>query len=57
MVLRSDGTVRGWGWNAFGQLGTGNTTDSIVPVLAGGGRIYEDVSAGYLTSVGLGDGG
>ncbi len=25
------GTVRCWGWNAFGQLGTGDTTDQLTP--------------------------
>lgn len=32
MVLCSDGTVVTWGYNGFGQLGTGNTTDSFAPV-------------------------
>jgi alpha-tubulin suppressor-like RCC1 family protein len=32
LALKSDGTVWAWGWNNFGQLGIGNTTDSNVPV-------------------------
>jgi hypothetical protein len=32
MALCSDGTVITWGFNGHGQLGTGNTTDSPVPV-------------------------
>lgn len=32
LALRNDGTVWAWGANADGQLGTGNTTASLVPV-------------------------
>ena len=31
--LRTDGAILCWGYNAFGQLGNGNTTSSNVPVL------------------------
>jgi len=31
-VLREDGTVWGWGRNRYGQLGTGTTVDSLLPV-------------------------
>jgi alpha-tubulin suppressor-like RCC1 family protein len=33
MALLKDGTVRAWGWNAYGQLGNGTTTKSKVPVV------------------------
>jgi alpha-tubulin suppressor-like RCC1 family protein/phosphodiesterase/alkaline phosphatase D-like protein len=33
----SDGKIALWGMNAYGQLGTGDTTSSMVPVLAGAG--------------------
>jgi alpha-tubulin suppressor-like RCC1 family protein len=47
-VLKSDGTVWAWGWNASGELGNGTFTDSHVPVqvtgltsvVALGGRGY-----------------
>ncbi|KAB0671412.1 hypothetical protein F6V30_02190 [Oryzomonas sagensis] len=39
MVLKSDGTVFAWGWNLYGQLGDGTTTDrhspTVVPGLTG----------------------
>ena len=35
-ALRSDGTLAGWGYNEFGQLGNGSTADSAVPVTVPG---------------------
>ena len=32
LALKNDGTVWAWGSNSSGQLGTGNTTNSKVPV-------------------------
>ncbi|MBL8954393.1 MAG: hypothetical protein JNK82_26685 [Myxococcaceae bacterium] len=57
-ALKADGTLRCWGYNGYGALGTGNTTNTVyasaTPVLAG--RAVA-VSAGwYHTAVLLDDG-
>ena len=31
LILLEDGSVRAFGWNALGQLGTGDTADRWVP--------------------------
>jgi len=35
LAVMSDGTVRAWGWNAFGQLGDGTKTTRTTPVPVG----------------------
>lgn len=58
LALCSDGTIASWGTNGNGQLGTGNTTASTVPVqvVATGvlnGKTVVGVAAGYLHSLAL----
>ena len=47
LALLSDGTVRAWGYNGYGQLGDGtnNTRTSRVPVVGPGGGVLDNVVA------------
>jgi len=38
-ALISDGKVTCWGWGNYGQLGTGNNNDSLIPVAVTGGAL------------------
>jgi hypothetical protein len=60
-ALISDGTVTCWGWNSSGQLGTGDDTNSNVPVAVTGGALVNktvtDITAGaYHTCALISDG-
>jgi alpha-tubulin suppressor-like RCC1 family protein len=45
-AVLADGSLRAWGWNGFGQLGDGTTTDRFVPVVVSGESAVETVAAG-----------
>ncbi|MEX2443963.1 MAG: chitobiase/beta-hexosaminidase C-terminal domain-containing protein, partial [Alkalispirochaeta sp.] len=47
LALRSDGTLWAWGWNNYGQLGTGNNTDRTIPTQVGTDTDWMDVATGY----------
>ena len=42
-----------WGYNRFGQLGDGTTTDRLKPRAVAGGRTFRQVSAGRLRTCGV----
>ena len=44
LALCSDGTLIAWGANSSGQLGTGNTTQSSVPIAVQTSGIFGDIS-------------
>ncbi len=45
VAVKTDGTLWAWGWNVYGQLGNGTTTDEHSPVQIGSG--FASVAAGY----------
>nr|WP_081689782.1 hypothetical protein [Leifsonia xyli] len=53
LALASDGTAWAWGYNGYGQLRNGTTTDSITPVRVQrlGGRTITAIAAGAYYSL------
>ena len=56
-AIKTDGTLWTWGSNAFGELGTGNTTSRSTPGPVVGGSIYnwKQVSCGYQFTLAIGE--
>ena len=52
-VLKSDGTVWGWGWNQDGNLVNGNTTNQATPVQINGLSNVTTISAGDSSCMAL----
>jgi hypothetical protein len=47
LAIATDGSLYAWGWNYYGQLGDGTTTDRSAPVeISVPGKTFEAVSAG-----------
>jgi hypothetical protein len=59
LALGSDGTVYAWGYNAYGQLGNGTTTDSHIPIAVSlpAGVSANAIAAGGFFSMALGSDG
>ncbi len=62
VVACSDGSIAAWGFNTFGQLGNGTTTDSLVPAAASqpgllAGRKIDSLHAGLNFNLALLDNG
>lgn len=53
LALALDGTVWAWGRNDYGQLGTGDKTDSATPVQVSGLTGVTAIAAGYSHSLAL----
>jgi len=50
-ALKPDGSVSGWGYNDFGQLGDGTNTDKNIPVEMTGIEDVKAVACGWLHTV------
>ena len=53
LAIKDDGTLWSWGWNLWGQLGTGDTSDRNVPVQVGVASNWSMVAAGNGFSLAL----
>ena len=56
MVMKSDGTVWGWGSNSCGVLGNGNSTSQLRPVRFTSGGLSDVVAVHVMTDVSYGYG-
>ncbi|MDQ3980108.1 MAG: hypothetical protein M3314_11225, partial [Actinomycetota bacterium] len=51
LAVSTEGAVLAWGWNGYGQLGDGTTTERHLPVVVRGLSAVRTVSAGWLHSL------
>ena len=53
IALRSNGTLWAWGWNGYGQVGDGTTTDRHSPVQIGSDTNWVAIAAGDWHTIAL----
>ncbi|MDP2157899.1 MAG: hypothetical protein Q8K68_09355, partial [Nitrospirota bacterium] len=53
VAVQSGGILWAWGWNSYGQLGDGTTTDRNAPVQIGSDNKWTAVAAGYYHTIAL----
>ena len=53
VVVKSDGTLWGWGRNNYGQLGIGNTTNTAAKTQVGTDSNWQDIYAGQYHTIGI----
>ncbi|MZG88400.1 RCC1 repeat-containing protein, partial [Staphylococcus aureus] len=53
IALKSDGTVWAWGYNGYGQLGDGSTTNRSTPVQVSGLTDVIAIAGGYYHTIAL----
>lgn len=51
--LTAAGAAYCWGWNLYGQLGDGTTTDATGPVAVSGGHVFASLAGGTLHTCGI----
>ena len=53
LAIQSNGTLWAWGYNAYGQLGTSNTTNYSSPVQVGTLSVWTQIACGYYSTAGI----
>ena len=53
LALKDDGTVWAWGFNLYGQLGDGTTTNRFTPVQVSGLSGVQSIAAGWAHSMAI----
>jgi alpha-tubulin suppressor-like RCC1 family protein len=53
LALKRDGSLWSWGWNAYGQLGLGTTSNTWVPTMIGKDRDWLAMAATHFGSLAL----
>ena len=57
LALKNNGTLWGWGYNKYGQLGDGTNINKSLPVQIGNENNWAEISSGGCFSIGLKDDG